>query len=388
MSPVDRRVLVGIVSRADAPFMRAKAVEPRVSWLCATRADRERVVDMEQRLKPLRAWSFGVLAVALLLCGPWVGWWTLIPLAVAGMVFVLTDRGLETSSHPEYRLAFAWLTSELAIAASVALTGGPRSPAVSWLVLPVVTLAARFNLRGVIAGTSIAATLILASSLGVNPAEVIASPQQLVFRLALLGAVALLSLALMRSDLQHRSTSLIDPLTSMLNRNALEVRVDELRHLAPIVNQPIAIIIGDLDHFKQVNDIHGHASGDAVLQDVADSLRKGLRAFDLAYRLGGEEFLVLLPGVDTLEAASIAEGLRAAVAADPHRLPATMSFGVSASQPGSFDYARVFENADQALYAAKAAGRNRVRVHGPPEINVRALEKPVPRQPEATVAAT
>jgi hypothetical protein len=266
--------------------MREQAAERRVSWLCATQADRERLVDMEQRLKPLRAKSFAVLGVALLLCGPWVGWWTLIPLAIAGGLFVVTDRGLKTSARPEYRLAVAWLVSELAIAASVALTGGPRSAAVSWLVLPVVTLAARFNARGVIAGTSVAGMLILASSLGVDPADVIARPQQVVFRLALLGAVALLSLALMRSDLQHRSASVIDPLTSMLNRNALRVRVDELRHQAPIVQQPIGLIVGDLDRFKMVNDTHGHATGDAVLRDVAYGLRKRLRAFDLAYRLG------------------------------------------------------------------------------------------------------
>jgi Diguanylate cyclase, GGDEF domain len=271
--------------------MQSEAGERRVSWLCATQADRERVVDMEQRVKPLRSLSFGVLALALLLCGPWVGWWTLIPLAVAGVVFVLTGRGLEASPHPEYRMAVAWLTSELAIAVSVGLTGGPHSPAVSWLVLPVVTLAARFNVRGVIAGTSVAAALIVASSLGVNPGSVIAHPQEVVFRLGLLGAVALLSLALMRSDLQYRSASVIDPLTSMLNRNALKVRVEELRHQAPVVREPIGLIVADLDHFKAVNDTQGHAVGDAVLREVAYCLRKRLRAFDLAYRLGGEEFL-------------------------------------------------------------------------------------------------
>ena len=294
--------------------------EDRVSWLCATQADRERVLDMEQRIKPLRAWSFGVLAVALLVCGPWVGWWTLIPLAVAGMMFVLTNRGLQTSARPEYRLAVAWLSSELAIAASVALTGGPRSPAVSWLVLPVVTLAARFNVRGVVAGSSVAGGLIIASSLGVAPAEVIASPQQLVFRLALLGAVALLSLALLSSDVQHRSASVIDPLTGMLNRNALRARVEELRHQARVVQQPIGVIVADLDHFKAVNDAHGHAAGDAVLRDVAYSLRKRLRAFDLAYRLGGEEFLVLLPGSDANQAASLAEELRQTMT--PHAMEA------------------------------------------------------------------
>jgi diguanylate cyclase (GGDEF)-like protein len=349
--------------------MQTNAGERRVSWLCATQADRERVVDMEQRVKPLRALSFGVLAVALLICGPWVGWWTLIPLAVAGLVFGLTGRGLEDSPRPEYRMAVAWLTSELAIAVSVALTGGSRSAAVSWLVLPVVTLAARFNVRGVIAGSGVAAALILASSLGVDPADASAHPQEVVFRLGLLGAVALLSLALMRSDLQYRSASVIDPLTSMLNRNALQVRVQELHHQAPLVGQPIGLILSDLDHFKAVNDTQGHAVGDAVLREVAYCLRKRLRAFDLAYRLGGEEFLVLLPGASASDAAILAEELRKTVLADRRGgVPVTMSFGVSASQPGSFDYEEVFKAADQALYGAKAAGRNCVRVAGGPDL--------------------
>jgi diguanylate cyclase (GGDEF)-like protein len=273
------------------------------------------------------------------------------------------------------------------IAASVALTGGPRSPAVAWLVLPVVTLAARFNVRGVIAGSSIAATLILASSLGVDPAEVIASPQQVVFRLALLGAVALLSLALMRSDLQHRSASVIDPLTGMLNRNALRVRVDELRDQARIVQQPIGLIVADLDRFKAVNDTHGHAMGDAVLRDVPYSLRKRLRAFDLAYRLGGEEFLVLLPGADARQAAALAEDLRVTILAARHGdLLVTMSFGVSASPPSSFAYEHVFEAADQALYAAKAAGRNCVRVDGAAGVSAPRIDESQPRQAEAVLS--
>ena len=92
--------------------MREQAAERRVSWLCATQADRERLVDMEQRLKPLRAKSFAVLGVALLLCGPWVGWWTPLSLVAAGVAFTVTDRGLEGSSCPEYRLAAAWLSAE------------------------------------------------------------------------------------------------------------------------------------------------------------------------------------------------------------------------------------------------------------------------------------
>jgi diguanylate cyclase (GGDEF)-like protein len=374
-----------VVNRCTS-LMREKAAEQHISWLCATQTDRERLLDMEQRLQPLRTRSFAILAVALVICGPWVGWWTLIPLAVAGTVFMLIDRGLQSSTRPEYRLAFAWLSSELAIAASVALTGGPRSPALDWLVLPVVTLAARFDVRGVIAGSGVAATLILASSLGVDPGEVIAQPQQVLFCLALLVAVALLSLALMRSDLQHRSASVIDPLTSMLNRNALRVRVDELRHQAQIVQQPIGLIVADVDHFKTVNDTRGHATGDDVLRDVAYYLRKRLRAFDLAYRLGGEEFLVLLPGVDAHEAAVLAEDLRETISTARHAgVAVTMSFGVSASQPSSFDYDGVFASADRALYAAKAAGRNCVRVAGQPDMTPRPLDRSPIRQSEAVL---
>ena len=359
--------------------MRPQRAERRLSWLCTTQADRERVLDMEQRLKPLRAGSFGVLAVALVICGPWIGWWTLLPLTVAGIAFAWTERDLQTSAYPEYRLAVAWLSSELAIAASVALTGGPRSPALAWLALPVVTLAARFDVRGVVAGSSVAAVLVLASSLAVDPAVVIARPQQVVLPLALLVALALLSLALMRSDRQHRTASVIDPLTSMLNRNALGARVQELRHQAAIVEQPIGLIIADLDHFKAVNDAHGHAAGDAVLRDVAYHLRKQLRAFDLAYRLGGEEFLVLVPGADAVQAGNIAEDLRSVISHTPQGgLPVTMSFGVSASEPRCFDYANVFEAADRALYAAKAAGRNRVHISGSSDLSLELLHTPQP----------
>ena len=317
---------------------------------------------MEPRLRPLRTWSFVVLGGALVLSGPWVGWWTILPLVAAGVVFAATDRGLEHSARPEYRMAAAWIAAELAIAGSVALTGGARSPAVAWLVLPVVTLAARFNTRGVLAGAGVAGVLIVATAFGVHPSYVLDDPPLLLFPLSLLGAMAMLSVALMRSDLQHRSASVIDPLTSMLNRNALRTRVDELAHQAKIIDRPIGIVIGDLDHFKAVNDIHGHAAGDAVLQAVAYSLRKHLRAFELAYRLGGEEFLVLLPGADTRRAAKIAEDLRAAIAAGRHgSLSVTMSFGVGAAAAGSFNYEQVFAAADRALYEAKAAGRNCVR---------------------------
>jgi diguanylate cyclase (GGDEF)-like protein len=149
----------------------------------------------------------------------------------------------------------------------------------------------------------------------------------------------------------------------MLNRKALASRVSELGQQSEITGEPVGMILGDLDQFKEVNDSQGHAAGDAALTDVAYLLRKRLRAFDLAYRIGGEEFLILLPGADTRECAEVAEDLRQAVAADTlgDGTSLTISFGVAASVRGEgFDYERVFAAADEALYEAKSEGRNRV----------------------------
>ncbi|HEU0023042.1 MAG TPA: GGDEF domain-containing protein, partial [Thermoleophilaceae bacterium] len=123
------------------------------------------------------------------------------------------------------------------------------------------------------------------------------------------------------------------------------------------------VLLIDLDRFKEVNDSCGHATGDAVLKEVAYEMRKELRAFDLAYRLGGEEFLVVLPGADSGQAERLAERLREILAASTFSgdQQITMSFGISASARGErFDYQRVFGEADMALFEAKRSGRDRV----------------------------
>ena len=333
------------------------------SWLCRDDADRERVVDMERRIKPTRTLTFALIAAGLVFAGPWEGWWTLIPLAVAAVCFAIADRGIERIAKPEYAIAAAWVTSQTLIAASIALTGGVESPALGWLAIPVVTLAARFDARGVAAGMGLTVVLLLASTLGVHPGAVLDEPDRLVHTLVLVAGVALLSSALMESDREHRSDSVLDGLTGMLNRRSLAARVAELTEQSQIAGASIGLIVCDVDHFKAVNDEHGHSVGDAVLVDVAYALRKELRAFDMAYRLGGEEFLVLMPGAGPGEAAEIAERLRMAVAAFPAGgVDVTMSFGVASSRGGRFDYATLFAAADAALYEAKNGGRNRVVV--------------------------
>ena len=337
------------------------------------------MIDMERRLKPVRNIALGILAVALVAGGPWVGWWTLAPLAAAGLGFLVSGSRVEQRRHPEYAVAMAWCVSELLVAGSLALSGGPRSPALPWLVLPIITLPARFRLRAVLAGVVFAILLLLAVSFGVDAHAVLHNPTPVIFTFALIPAVSSLSVALMRSDVDHRSEAVIDPLTNMLNRNALSTRVAELTQQAKINQQPVAMIVADVDRFKDINDRHGHATGDAVLRDLAYRIRAELRAYDLAYRLGGEEFLILLPGGTVENAAEIAERLRSVVeSSNICGLSLTVSIGVAASSPGPFDYGAVFKAADEALYTAKAEGRNRVQVNS---------EDWPPRRPIALVSA-
>lgn len=334
-----------------------------VTWLISDVMDRERMLDMDRLVAPVRQRSFLVIAVALLLCGPWLGWWTIAPLLVAGVLFRIADGALERMRHPEYLLFAAWAGSQLMIAMSVALTGGPKSPAMAWFAIPIVTLSARFPVRGVILGLAVTVVMMVAVAFGVDAHAVLVKPPLLIMPLGLTVAVAILSTALMRSDVLHRSEAVIDPLTGMLNRNSLKDRTYELAHQSERTGQPVGLIVSDLDHFKQINDSHGHATGDAVLQDVAYLLRKQLRAFDLAYRIGGEEFLVLLPGANLEQTAVMAERLREGVQADTvgGGLRVTMSFGVSASADDrAFDYKSICAQADAALYEAKRQGRNRV----------------------------
>jgi diguanylate cyclase (GGDEF)-like protein len=332
------------------------------SWLIRDGMDRERMLDMDKRIQPLRLAALSVLGVCLLISGPWVGWWTLIALFVAGLFFKFAGARTDGSATPEYWLFAGWAGSELLIATSVALTGGATSPALAWFAIPVVTLSARFSVRGVVFGVATTVVMMLIVALGVNSGAVANNPTYVMASVALVISTAILSTALMRSDLEHRTEAVIDQLTGLLNRTALRNRTLELAQRSQFTGEPVGVIIADIDHFKKINDTHGHQVGDAVLKDIAYVLRKELRAFDLAYRIGGEEFLVLLPGADAREAGEFANDLHRDLCAGLRGgQDVTLSFGVSSSRVGDvFDYDQVFERADAALYRAKNGGRNQV----------------------------
>lgn len=342
---------------------RGGAIDQGESWLVPDHTDRARMLDMDRRLQPIRRAAFAVLALILLATGQWIGYWTLLPLLVAGVLFTLADRRIERAAKPEYWIFAAWSGSQVMIAVSVILAGAVGFPSLAWFAIPVVTLSARFSLRGIAIGVVITIALMIGVTVSTHAHEVADSPPLFLMPLGVVLAVAILSTALMRSDLEHRSKSVVDPLTGMLNRAALQNRVEELRQQSEVIGAPIGLIVIDIDHFKLINDTVGHAAGDRVLQDVAYLIRKGLRAFDLAYRLGGEEFVVLLPGAGGEEALGLAERLRHAIedAVLPHGTSVTVSCGVGSSPAGSpLDYETLFEATDAALYEAKSRGRNQV----------------------------
>jgi two-component system, cell cycle response regulator len=157
-----------------------------------------------------------------------------------------------------------------------------------------------------------------------------------------------------------------DLLTGLKNRGAvLEALGAELARSYREEN-PVRVVIADVDHFKKVNDQYGHLAGDAVLREVANRLKSSLRPYDSVGRYGGEEFLMVLPGCDREMAAQKAERVRSDFHERPLRIAEgdfgiTLSFGVSCYSGGSdVDSDRVIREADQALYEAKDRGRNRV----------------------------
>jgi diguanylate cyclase (GGDEF)-like protein len=150
-----------------------------------------------------------------------------------------------------------------------------------------------------------------------------------------------------------------DPLTGLLNRRALERLRNDARALRRLEASGYSMVVLDIDHFKQINDRHGHLLGDQALRLVAQAVLACVRAGDLAVRYGGEEFLLLLPGTSLPGAFEVAERIRESVAAMALPFALTVSAGVAAGIPQQDTPERVFERADQALYRAKSGGRNR-----------------------------
>jgi len=160
--------------------------------------------------------------------------------------------------------------------------------------------------------------------------------------------------------------AITDALTGLHNRRYMETHMSGLVEQALSRGHPLAVLVLDIDHFKSINDAHGHDAGDEVLREFALRVRKSIRGIDLACRYGGEEFVVFMPETDLAAATAVAERLRRRIASEPfpireraQGINVTISIGIAALGADD-DAASVIKRADQALYRAKHNGRNRV----------------------------
>lgn len=188
------------------------------------------------------------------------------------------------------------------------------------------------------------------------------------FYLPVAPLIATFGFLLMSADRLHaelEQLATLDPLTGAWNRRAMLEQCARALGLDRRHRRPSALLLLDADHFKRVNDTYGHEAGDAVLRELVRRMREVLRHEDLVGRLGGEEFVALLPGTPEQGAAEVAERLREAVARENffcrgEEIPLTVSIGVAEREVGEADIAALVQRADRAMYAAKRAGRDRV----------------------------
>ncbi|KAF0130774.1 MAG: two-component system cell cycle response regulator [Xanthobacteraceae bacterium] len=166
---------------------------------------------------------------------------------------------------------------------------------------------------------------------------------------------------------QSMEMAITDGLTGLHNRRYMESHLGTLVDQASMRGKPLAVLVLDIDYFKAVNDTWGHDAGDEVLREFAQRLRKSVRGIDLVCRLGGEEFVVVMPDTDAGVASIVAERIRNRVASEPfaiHKgaraIDVTVSIGMAQRLAGDADADTILKRADQALYRAKRDGRNRV----------------------------
>jgi diguanylate cyclase (GGDEF)-like protein len=177
--------------------------------------------------------------------------------------------------------------------------------------------------------------------------------------------LATLNAELLEANRALAQAAVTDGLTGLKNHRAFQESLHSAAQMAERLQQPLSLVMFDIDHFKQFNDTYGHPAGDELLRQVAQVLRESARAYDVAARYGGEEFALLLPNTALEQAVQVAERLRQQIRAieNPHA-PVSASFGVATYRRGTPPATLVYE-ADAALYRAKRNGRDQVCVYQP-----------------------
>lgn len=361
----------------------SSAAEPGwLLWLCGDHADRARFLAVYSRFSSLPIYGI-TMGATVLLSAFWYGW----PLLLLDLLALLTmSVAIVAARHVERAelvAAVAFTLLQINLAVSVALSGGGFSPLLPLMAVPVFSQAVCFRHSIIRIGVVLSGTLaVLAVWLGGSAPTHSAPPWvHLVAYLTLLACLMTAVGQLVTAEMVSRDAAVLDPLTGLFNRRALTDRFRDAMAEAHVTGGQVSLVLCDIDQFKAVNDTHGHERGDRVLTDVAEQLRSCAPQADLVYRLGGEEFLVLLPGMGSESAGRLAERIRSSVGTDLIAgLQVTISAGVATAAGDVVQLQRLLADADAALYDAKRDGRNRVSMAtGLPRQASRGHRRPISR---------
>ena len=251
-------------------------------------------------------------------------------MAVAIVIIVLKTLGLSYHDYFESTRFLHWLLGPAIVALAVPLYGELKQLGARWRAL----------MAGLVVGSVVAAVS------------------------AMMLVLLLVQLTVSRYQSRLEYLAATDALTGLTNRHALAMLLEQALREAVRHHQPLSLILLDIDHFKQINDEHGHLQGDQVLIRLATTLRASLRQSDIVCRWGGEEFLLVLPSTSLDGASRVAENLRQQIADLDYRiedtpLAITISAGVTLLRPGDSSDSLI-ARADALLYCAKGEGRNRI----------------------------
>lgn len=324
-------------------------------------AERERMYDVMARMRPPFSVALGILIVPAMLAIPVYGWVCELPLIAAALVYGVTDVNLRRLRHPERWVIGAWAFAELMILLMIVLADGPREYLLAVPMVPMLGVTMIIGRRIALAcACALASLLCLTAGLTMWD-EVTALPPVLIFPVAFIIASALAGMAALDGGFVSRQTSVVDPLTGLLNRVALQTRTTELAAQARVNGERVALTVVELDRFRKIAAEHGPATADAVLAEIARRLRMELDADSTVFRFDGATFVVLGSGITRASAVATAERLRAAVSASAiDDVAVTASLGIAVYHGEDFDFAELYTRGAAALDLAQTAGGNRV----------------------------
>jgi diguanylate cyclase (GGDEF)-like protein len=259
--------------------------------MAPTELDRERLVATVSGVGRARAVLFVVLTGVVVASARETGWWPLAVLLGSAVVSIYLYKGLERRRHPEYWASAGWLATQVPLGLGIAITGGSRSPALSWLAIAVVSLVARFNRPTIRAGMVFLGILLVVDTFGVDPQWTLHHPARTLITGGLLFSVWIFAEALLRSDLEHRDH---DKVTGLPNQTKFAEHLQLALRRRDRRGGTISVLAVDLDGFGLANDSLGPRAGDRLLRHAGARIARAAVSAEIVARRSADEFLLLL----------------------------------------------------------------------------------------------